>query len=255
MCFDLTSRPPIPPIAGGAADAREVVLEAADGTRFRAYAARASEPSGAGMLVLPDVRGLHPYYEELALRFAEAGIDAIAIDYFGRTGGLSSRADPDFDWMTHVQQTRLATLDQDIAAAAAYLRSPEGGSVRSLFSVGFCFGGRLSSLQSGSPRDMAGVISFYGWPVGQLLADLPAPAEQAASFKAPVLAIYGSADERIPPEVIQAYDDALSAAGIEHESVTYQGAPHSFFDRTAEQHADASADAWKRVLAFIQGHT
>jgi carboxymethylenebutenolidase len=230
------------------------MLQAADGTRFRAYAARASSPSGAGMLVLPDVRGLHSYYEELALRFAEAGIDAIAIDYFGRTAGTGRRDDPSFDWMTEVRQTRPRTLDQDVAAAAAYLRSPEGGAVRSLFSVGFCFGGRLSSLQSASDRDMAGVVSFYGWPVGELLAELPAPVDQAPRFRAPVLAIYGGGDERIPPEHIQAFDQALDQAGVEHETVVYPGAPHSFFDRTYEQHADVSADAWKRVLDFIARH-
>ena len=73
MCFDLDSRPPIAPIAGGALDAERLVLTAADGNRFPAFRARAAEPTGAGIVILPDVRGLHPYYEELALRFAEAG--------------------------------------------------------------------------------------------------------------------------------------------------------------------------------------
>src|SRR4051812_3581765 len=172
MCFDLNARPPYPPIAGGAADGQSIVLESADGTRFAAYAARAEQPSGAGMIVLPDVRGLHPYYEELALRFAEAGINSLAIDYFGRTGGVARRDDPDFDWMTHVQQTKLPELNQDVDAAAAYLRSEQGGGATALFSVGFCFGGLLSSLQSTSPRGMAGDVSFYGWPLGLPLGDL-----------------------------------------------------------------------------------
>ncbi len=55
-------------------------------------------------MVLPDVRGLHPFYEELALRFAEAGVDAIAIDYFGRTAGVGKRG-ADFEYMPHVGQT------------------------------------------------------------------------------------------------------------------------------------------------------
>src|SRR5574341_1205707 len=104
MCFDLDARPPIPPIAGGATDARDLVLTSADGTRFSAYAARATQRRGAGMIVLPDVRGLHRYYQELAERFAEAGVDAVAIDYFGRTAGLGSRGEG-FDFMTHVGQT------------------------------------------------------------------------------------------------------------------------------------------------------
>jgi carboxymethylenebutenolidase len=254
MCFDLTVRPPLPPIAGAAADARELTLQSADGASFRAYAARASQTSGAGMLVLPDVRGLHPYYEELALRFAEAGIDAIAIDYFGRTAGLGRRDDPEFNWMEHVQQTATVTLDHEIAAAAAYLQSQQGGGSRALFSVGFCFGGRLSFLQATSSRHMAGVIGFYGWPVGPLLSDLAAPLDVAPRFKAPVLAIYGGGDERIPQEHIDAFDAALTQAGVEHETVVYPNAPHSFFDRTAEQWADASADSWRHVLDFVKNH-
>jgi carboxymethylenebutenolidase len=35
----------------------------------------------------------------------------------------------------------------------------------------------------------------------------------------------------------------------------YEGAPHSFFDRRFEEYAEQSADAWKRVLAFIERYT
>src|SRR5260221_7924834 len=93
MCFDHDSRPPIMPIAGGALDSRHLVLDAADGNRLAAFEARAAQPSGAAILILPDVRGLHPYYEELALRFAEHGVDSLAIDYFGRTAGAEPRAE------------------------------------------------------------------------------------------------------------------------------------------------------------------
>ena len=70
MCFDLDSRPPIDPIAGGALDAGDVILKGADGAEFRAFGARPATPTGAGILILPDVRGLHPFFEELAQRFA-----------------------------------------------------------------------------------------------------------------------------------------------------------------------------------------
>ena len=91
MCYDADARPPLPPIRGAALDAGELTLTASDGTQVAAYAARAGAPSGAGIVILPDVRGLHPFFEELALRFAEAGVDAIAIDYFSRTAGTGRR--------------------------------------------------------------------------------------------------------------------------------------------------------------------
>jgi len=165
MCFDHDSRPPITPIAGGATDARDLTLQSADGTRFAAYTARATRPTGAGMVVLPDVRGLHTYYKELALRFAEVGVDSIAIDFFARTDKTGDRSDA-FEYLPHVGETTPATLQADIAAAVAHLRSKEGGQVRSLFSVGFCFGGALSFLQAASGLGYAGVIGFYGWPLG-----------------------------------------------------------------------------------------
>jgi carboxymethylenebutenolidase len=255
MCFELDSRPPIPPIAGGATDARRLTLTSADGTRLAAYAARATEPSGAGMIVLPDVRGLHPYYEELALRFAEAGIDAVAIDFFGRTAGVGDRGDA-FDFMAHVPQTAPETLQADIAAAAAFLRSREGGAVRSLFAMGFCFGGALAFLQAASDLGYAGVIGFYGWPVGlQRWPDRPKPIDAASRFRCAVLAVYGGADPGISPTAIAEFDQALARAGVPHESITYEGAPHSFFDRRQTEFAEASTDAWRRVRAFVAAHS
>ncbi len=124
MCFDLDSRPPIEPMAGSAVDCEEVILRAGDGGRFAGLLARAETPSGAAIIVLPDVRGLHPYYEELALRFAEAGVDALAIDYFGRTAGIGIRERPtDFDFMAHVGETRFSNLSWDVEAAVDMLRA------------------------------------------------------------------------------------------------------------------------------------
>ena len=250
MCYDADARPPLPPIRGSALDAAELTLTSADGTRVAAYAARAAAPSGAGMVILPDVRGLHPFFEELALRFAEAGADAIAMDYFSRTAGTGTRG-ADFDYGTHVPLTRPDTLNADVAAAANHLRSPDGGGVERLYTVGFCFGGRLSYLQAASAIRPAGVIGFYGWPVGTNRAGLPAPADEAPRFTCPVLAIWGGADEGIGPEPIAAFDDAMDRAGVPHTTIVYPGAPHSFFDRTATEHADAAADAWRRMLDFM----
>jgi carboxymethylenebutenolidase len=250
MCYDADARPPLPPIRGAAVDAGELTLTSADGTQLAAYAARAAEPSGAGIVILPDVRGLHPFFEELALRFAEAGVDAIAIDYFGRTADTRRRGG-DFDHNPHIPLTRHETLNADVEAAAAHLRSPVGGAVRRLYTVGFCFGGRLSYLQAASGIGADGVIGFYGWPVGANRAGLPAPADEASHFTCPVLAIWGGADQGIGPEAVAAFDAALDAAGKAHRTVVYPDAPHSFFDRTSGEHGDASADAWRQMFEFM----
>src|SRR5437879_4196990 len=118
MCVDNDSRPPIRPIAGGSAGSRDLRLTSSDGTRFMAHAARASKPAGAGMVVIPDVRGLHPYYKELADRFAEVGVDAVAIDFFARTAPSDDRSDS-FACMAEVPQTKPRPLQARTARTVA----------------------------------------------------------------------------------------------------------------------------------------
>ena len=247
MCFELDSLPPVPVIAGAAVSHDDLVLEAADGTRFAAFAAVPDDPAGGGVVILPDVRGLYRFYEELALRFAERGFHAVAIDYFGRTAGVAKR-DDDFPFMEHVEQTTPEGIQADVAAAVAQLR----GSCKAVFTVGFCFGGRHSWLAAAAGHGLAGAVGFYGkpgigWPVGS-----PGPAQRAGEMEAPILGLMGGADEAITADDVAGFDQALTDSGVEHELVTYDGAPHSFFDRRYEQFAEASEDAWRRVLAFLQ---
>src|SRR5919204_5676121 len=164
MCFERDSVPPIPVIRGAAVAHEDLVLRAADGTRFAAFAAKPDEPGSTGVVILPDVRGLYRFYEELALRFAERGMAAVAIDYFGRTAGVGKRGD-DFEYMPHVEQATEEGIQVDVAAAVDYLRTPDGGSRSNIFTVGFCMGGRQSWFAALSGHGLAGAIGFYGMPL------------------------------------------------------------------------------------------
>jgi carboxymethylenebutenolidase len=250
MCFDLDSSPPVPPISGAAVSHDDLVLEAGDGNRFAAFSASPEEPVRAGIVVLPDVRGLYRFYEELALRFAERGYAALAFDYFGRTAGVEKRGD-DFEYMPHVQQTTPAGVQADVAACVAHLRA--AGCERTV-TVGFCFGGRHSWLAAASGHDLAGAVGFYGRP-GPGNDGSPGPIQRASEMTCPILALQAGEDAGIPVEDSQAFDAALTAAGVEHEVVIYPGAPHSFFDRKEEDFAADSDDAWSRVLAFLERHS
>ncbi|MBA2643187.1 MAG: dienelactone hydrolase family protein [Actinobacteria bacterium] len=251
MCFEPDSLPPIRPLSGASVSHRNLVLEAADGNRFAAFAASPDKPHGVGVVVLPDVRGLYRFYEELALRFAERGYAALAIDYFGRTAGAEKR-DEEFEFMPHVDQTTPDGVQADVAAGVAYLRSPGGCASRSVFTVGFCFGGRNSWLAAAGGHGLAGAIGFYGRPGLGRPHGTAGPIQRAGEMAAPILGLMGGDDPGIPPADVDAWDDALEQAGVEHEIVTYPGAPHSFFDRKYEQFAAESEDAWNRVLAFLE---
>jgi carboxymethylenebutenolidase len=254
MCYDLDAQPPLPPVLGDAASSGDVELTAADGTRFAAYAARAGTPSGAGIVVLPDNRGLHQFYKDLAVRFAEASVDTVAIDYFGRTAGIGPRDDT-FDPMPHLMQTRADAIAADVRAAVTYLRSPAGGAPRAIFTVGFCFGGANSWMQAANGLGLAGVIGFYGRPLGPTRDGSPAAIDRVGEFRCPVLGLFGGADESIPQSAVEQFDQALTKAGVPHEFHVYAGAPHSFFDRRATDYAEASRDAWQRMLSFISANT
>jgi carboxymethylenebutenolidase len=243
MCFEHDSLPPVPPIEGGAVAHENVVLEAADGNRFAAFAAYPEEPGAKGVVILPDVRSLYRFYEELALRFAERGFPGLAIDYFGRTAGVGKRGE-DFDYPEHVAQTTPEGIRADVRAAVEHLR----GSAPSIFTVGFCLGGRQSWLAAADGHGLAGAVGFYGQPKER---ESPGPTQRAGDMECPILALQAGDDQNITAEDNAAFERALAEAGVEHELVTYDGAPHSFFDRKQEEFSDASADAWERVLRFI----
>jgi carboxymethylenebutenolidase len=249
VCFELDSLPPVLVIRGAAVSHEDLVLEAADGNRFAAFSAAPEQPDERGVVILPDVRGLYRFYEELALRFAERGIAAIAFDYFGRTAGVSKRHD-DFEYMPHVEAATGEGIQADVAAAVEHLRSR---GCRAMFTVGFCMGGRQSWLSAAGGHGLAGAIGFYGRP-GEGRDGTPGPAQRAGELDAPILALQAGADQNITAEDNAAFEAALEEAGVEYELVTYEGAPHSFFDRKQEEFADASEDAWRRLLAFIDRH-
>jgi carboxymethylenebutenolidase len=248
MCFDNDSEPPIPRLAGAAVSHDDLTLTAADGNTFAAFLATPDEPAPTAVVILPDVRGLYRFYEELALRFAERGYTALAFDYFGRTAGLEKR-DDDFEYMPHVEQTTDTTVQTDTHAAVARLRAT---GATSIFTVGFCFGGRASWIAAASAHGLAGAVGFYGGPTRERGG--PSPIALAPRMAAPILALQAGADQNITAEDNAAFDAALSAAGVEHEVVTYDGAPHSFFDRKQSEFQAASDDAWTRTLEFIARH-
>ncbi len=252
MCFDLDSRPPIVPIAGGSLDQTRLMLTADDRNRFAAFRVRAADATGTAILILPDVRGLHPYYEELALRFAERGVDAIAIDWFGRTAGAEARDDA-FDFMPHVAQTTWAGITADIKATVEEVRTPDEGrpGAARLFVIGFCLGGRMAFLAATLGLELAGVIGLYGPVEGAGRNDAPAPLDVVERFEAPVLGLFGGADSSIPAESVAAFDAGLAAAGVEHRLITYPDAPHSFFDRKAAEYSQTSAKAWDEIVRFV----
>src|SRR6266536_3328129 len=123
MCHEPTARPPLPPVAGGAgvAGTEELVLQAADGNRFNAFSATAVAPDAPGIMILPDVRGLHPFYKDLAVRFAEAGVHAAA------GGGARQVYSVGFCMGGRISFNQ-AWRDHGLAGVIGFYGGPQGGA-------------------------------------------------------------------------------------------------------------------------------
>jgi carboxymethylenebutenolidase len=252
MCYDNLARPPLPPGVGGGSNGDDLVVTSADGNKFNAYLARPAQPGGAQILIYPDVRGLHQFYRELALRFAEQGITALAMDYFGRTAGLAPRDDK-FEYMPLVQQLRLPEIYSDARAALDVLRQGPGAE-RATFVVGFCMGGSLALYTGTQDFGLAGLIGFYTG-FGRKMDESGTALEVTTRFRYPYLGLYGGADQGIPADQVEQLDKNLDQAGVQHTIKIYPGATHSFFDRRQAEFAEASADAWQSMLSFIRAHS
>lgn len=246
MCHTDDSRPPAPPRSGAYVPAEVLTLEAADGNRCAAaYAEPAAERGrpAIGVAIIPDVRGLHPYYVALAERFAEAGLPAVAFDFYGRTAGVpdGGMRSEDFEWEPHRDATTPAGMDADALAAIEYLRSRTRADLP-VITLGFCFGGSAAWRQSAGQLPIAGSVGFYGRPgvVG----------DAADRAGLPVVMIIAGDDFATPVADQLALADRMRRAGAEVETHVYDGAPHSFFDRSFAEWQDACADVWARVLAF-----
>jgi carboxymethylenebutenolidase len=239
MCFTSDQHPPEPPRSSDVGHHGPLVLTAADGNRFSAFEAVPTTSRGASLVLMPDIRGLHAFYTDLALCFAQAGIDTVALDPYGRSAGLTAR-DDGFEYMPHATKLMPQDVLADARGAAARLHERSSDPV---FTLGFCMFGGQSWRLAATDLHPAGSIGFYGRPstVEDVVGDISSP-----------LLILAAGDDKATSAQENAdFVRSLTDAGKVHEYVLYEGAPHSFFDRGFEQWQGECADAWVQILAFI----
>ncbi len=253
MCYDHDAVPPrfYAPIT--TTTSTSLLLTASDGNVFAAYQSLPARQTGPGVLVLPDNQGLSGFYEHLTRLLAEQGKPALAIDYYGRSADADPRerakdfAVPANLW-PHLKALTRDGLYADFDAALAWLRGPGGGACRSVISLGFCMGGRFAFQTADGRFGLSGAIGLYGYPDELNGAD--GPTQLAPQLTAPVLGMFAGDDEGITAETVARFDDALTAAGNDHEISTYPGTTHGFFESGDGRFEQECADVWRRVLAF-----
>lgn len=231
------------------ADADPIIeLTSADGSRFGAYLAEAEAPTGARLVLLPDVGGMRAPFRDLARRFARTGADVLVIDYYGRTLGPEARGE-EYDPETKNSFDRELVL-ADVAAAVAHLRASGDGPI---FAAGFCIGGANALYAGTADLGLAGVIGICPY-VGPMGASEALPEDFSAGIKVPVLGLFGGADTEVPSTVHESLARHLGAAGVPHEIQVFPGQPHGFIEWDhfgRDGHAEAAAEAWARIGAFL----
>lgn len=233
----------------------EVQITTAD----RAIPAYRAMPSSGGpfpiVLVVQEIFGVHEHIKDVCRRFAKAGYLAIAPEMFVRQGDVSKLKSID-EIRPIVATVPDAQVMADLDAAVAYATSSGHGDGDKLAITGFCWGGRITWLYAAHNPKLRAGVAWYGRLAGDPTPQTPRhPVDIAAELKAPVLGLYGGADQGIPLETVEAMRAACAKAGKTCELKVFEGAPHAFHaDYRPSYRAEPAQEGWKRTLAWFKQH-
>ncbi len=203
-----------------------------------------AKPSGSGpwpaLVVIQEWWGLDQQTRSIADRFAGVGYLSFAPDLFH--GELAQLGDHEKASALAQKYSPGAVAELQAVYDALKAHPDCNGKIGS---VGFCFGGRMS-LALGLTRPLDAVCTFYGGGMQQLF-------DRLGNLKAPVLGLFGDADQSIPVGTVEQFDKLLDQIGVEHEIKVYPNSGHAFYRDTDPNvfRPGAAKDAWERVTKFL----
>jgi carboxymethylenebutenolidase len=235
----------------------EAKVKVSDGEMPVYFAKPANAQNAPVILVAMEVFGLHEYIRDVTRRLAKLGAFAVAPDYYFRKGVDLTKITDTAQLMPIVNAKPDAELIADLDATAGWAKS-QGGDSSKLGIVGFCRGGRTVWVYAANNANLKAGVAFYGSlvdPAGQKAVWPKSSTELAPDMKAPVLGLYGEADQGIPVTQVEAMKAALQAAGKKAEFHIYPGAPHGFHaDYRPSYRKEAADDAWNRAAAWFKAN-
>ena len=208
------------------------------------------------VLVVQEVFGVHEHIRDVCRRLAKQGYMAIAPELYARQGSVADIAEVREIISKVVSKVPDAQVLSDLDATVAYAKASGHGDIAKLGITGFCWGGRITWLYAAHSAQVKAGVAWYGKLVGDSTANTPRhPIDIAAELKAPVLGLYGGADQGIPAETIDRMRAACKAAGKQCEIVVYPDTPHAFnADYRPSYRAEAAKDGWSRMLAWFRAN-
>jgi carboxymethylenebutenolidase len=205
------------------------------------------------VLVVQEIFGVHEHIKDVCRRLAKLGYFAIAPELYARQGDVSKLKSID-EIRPIVAKVPDAQVMSDLDATVAFAKESGKGNVDKLAITGFCWGGRITWLYTAYNPNVKAGVAWYGRLVGDVTDLTPKnPVDVAADLKAPVLGLYGGADQGIPLDTIEKMRAACKAAGKTCEIVVYDGAPHAFHaDYRPSYREEPAKDGWARLVAWLK---
>ncbi len=237
-------------------EAGEVKIPVSDG-QIPAY--RAMPASGGPfptILVVQEIFGVHEHIKDICRRLAKLGYFAVAPELYARQGDVSKIEDFREIISKVVSKVPDAQVMTDLDAAVAWAKATGKANTAKLGITGFCWGGRIVWLYVAHNPNVKAGAAWYGRLVAEPDKLHPKnPVDLATDLKAPVLGLYGGADQGIPAETVDRMRAALKAANKTAEIVVYPDTPHAFFaDYRQSYRKDKAEDGWKRMLAWFKAN-
>ena len=215
-------------------------------------------PEGAGpfpvILVVEEIFGVHEYIKDICRRLAKLGYCAVAPELYARLGDLSKMTDAQVIVRDVISKAPDATLLSDLDSTARWAAASSKGDAARLGITGFCRGGRAVWLYAAHNPQVKAAVAWYG-PLGGNRSDIQpkTAADVVGDLKAPVLGLYGGADNGIPVASVEAQREAAKTAGKTVEIVIFPDTPHGFHADYRPSYRKAQAeDGWARMLAWFK---
>ena len=205
------------------------------------------------ILLVHEVFGVHEHIQDICRRLAKAGYFAVAPYLYARQGEVAGKTDIK-DVLTVVRKVPESEVASDLDATVAWAKSTGKADTARLGITGFCWGGRQVWLYAAHNPDLKAGVAWYGPLQLPQSENTPVnPTDEAAKMNAPVLGLYGGADQNITAAQIDAMRAAIKAAGKSSEIIVYPDTPHGFnADYRPSYRPKEAKDGWERMLAWFK---
>ena len=233
-------------------ETRTVDLPTADGP-MGVYEARPDETPTTAVVVLQEAFGVNDHIEDVARRFADEGLLAVAPALFHRSGSPRLGYDDIEQAYPYLRELTSRGVEEDVEQTLEHLRRL-GFKDHAIGTVGFCMGGTVS-LVCGARYALGASVTFYGGGVREGRFGEPPLVELAPGLQTPWMGLYGDEDSGIPTDDVEALRAAAASAPVSTEVVRYPEAGHGFHCDARDAFRPAPArDAWRRTIDFLGTH-